>query len=77
MKITGIEHIQGNGLLLRPITEQNAELIVSATVSDIPDWTFIPRDLDQAAARAWIQRGFSTRENGQITVIPALPVFWK
>ena len=65
MKITGFEHIQGNGFLLRPITEKDAELMVAASISDVPDWTFIPRDLDQAAARAWIRRGSPARENGQ------------
>jgi RimJ/RimL family protein N-acetyltransferase len=65
MKITGFEHILGNDFLLRPITEEEAGLMVAASISDVPDWTFIPRDLDQAAARAWIRRGSPARENGQ------------
>jgi RimJ/RimL family protein N-acetyltransferase len=65
MKITGSERIQGKGFLLRPITEEDAELIAAASLSDIPDWTYIPRDMDQAAARTWIQRGFPARENGR------------
>ena len=64
MIITGSETIQGNGFSLRPITEEDAEVIVSASVSDVPDWTYIPRNLDQDAARAWIKRGFPARENG-------------
>lgn len=39
--------------------------MVAASLSDIPDWTFIPRDLDQDAARAWIQRGVLAKENGR------------
>jgi RimJ/RimL family protein N-acetyltransferase len=65
MKITDFEHIQGNGFSLRPITEEDAKLMVAASISDVPDWTFIPRDLDQAAAQAWIRRGSPARENGQ------------
>lgn len=65
MKITGSEHIQGKSFLLRPILEDDAGLIMAASVSDIPDWTYIPRNLDQAAARAWIQRGVPARETGR------------
>lgn len=65
MKLTGSERIQADGFLLRPIAENDADLIVAASVSDVPNWTFIPRDLDDEGARAWIRRGFSARENGQ------------
>jgi len=65
MKISGSERIQGDGFSLRPITEEDAELIVAASLSDIPDWTYIPRKLDQAAARVWIQRSIPARENGR------------
>jgi len=64
MIITGTEHIQGSGFSLRPITGEDAGLIVAASVSDIPDWTYIPRNQDLAAAQAWIQRGLPARENG-------------
>jgi RimJ/RimL family protein N-acetyltransferase len=65
MKVDDSEQLQGKGFLLRAITEKDAELIVAASVTDIPDWTFIPRGLDQTAARAWIRRGLPARENGQ------------
>jgi len=65
MKISGSENIQGDGFSLRPIAEEDAGLIVAASLSDIPDWTYIPRKLDQMAARAWIQRGIPARENGR------------
>jgi RimJ/RimL family protein N-acetyltransferase len=64
MKITGSERIEGDGLLLRPMTVEDAGLIAAASVTDIPDWTFIPRDLDHEAARAWIQKGFRARDDG-------------
>jgi RimJ/RimL family protein N-acetyltransferase len=64
MKITGSEHIQAEGILLRPIAEKDADLIVAASDSDVPNWTFIPRDLDQESARAWIRKGSPARENG-------------
>lgn len=64
MNITGTEYIQGNGFWLRPINEDDAEMIIAASLSDVPDWTYIPRNLDQASARAWIRRGFAARENG-------------
>lgn len=65
MELTGIKQIQGNGFTLRPINEEDAGLIAAASVTDIPDWTYIPRDLDNAAARAWIQRGLPARESGK------------
>jgi RimJ/RimL family protein N-acetyltransferase len=65
MKITGSEHIHGGGLLLRLIADEDAGLIAAASLSDVPDWTFVPRNLDEARARAWIRGGFSATENGQ------------
>ena len=65
MKITGSEDLQGDGFFLRPIAESDAELIVAASVSDIPDWTFIPRTLGQGGAEAWIRRGLHARESGR------------
>ncbi len=65
MKLTGSEHIPADRFLLRPIAENDASLIVAASVTDVPDWTFIPRDLDEEGARAWIRRGLLARERGQ------------
>jgi hypothetical protein len=65
MKITGSEHIQADNILLRPIAEQDAGLIVAASVSDVPDWTFVPRNLEEEGARAWIRKGVAARESGQ------------
>lgn len=65
MKITGSEQLQGDGLLLRPIAEDDARLIVDASRSDVPDWTFIPRDLDEDGAKAWIRRGLDGRRTGR------------
>jgi RimJ/RimL family protein N-acetyltransferase len=65
MEISGSEQLHGEGLLLRPIMESDAKLMVAASQSDIPDWTFIPRDLDQGQARAWIRRGLGARETGR------------
>jgi RimJ/RimL family protein N-acetyltransferase len=65
MKITGSEAIRGNGFSLRPIAEEDDELIMAASVCDVPEWTYIPRNLNQDAAQAWIQRGFPARENGR------------
>jgi len=65
MKISGSERIQGDGFSLRLITEDDADLIVAASLGDVPDWTYIPRKLDHVAARKWIQRGISVRENGR------------
>jgi len=65
MKISSSETLQGSGFLLRPITADDSDLIVAASTTDIPDWTYIPRNLDQATARSWIQRGLPARENGR------------
>jgi RimJ/RimL family protein N-acetyltransferase len=66
MDIPGSVQIQAQEFSLRPISEKDADLIVAASFSDIPDWTFIPRAMDRAAARRWIRRGFPARENGQM-----------
>jgi RimJ/RimL family protein N-acetyltransferase len=65
MNIAGSEKIQEGGLQLRPIAEADAGLIVAASVSDVPDWTYVPRSLDEGAAREWIRRGVQARETGQ------------
>jgi RimJ/RimL family protein N-acetyltransferase len=65
MKISGSGQVQGEGLLLRPISEADAQLMVAASRSDIPDWTFIPRELDQGQARKWIRRGLGARQTGR------------
>jgi RimJ/RimL family protein N-acetyltransferase len=67
MKITGSEQLHGEGFLLRPIMESDARLIVAASQSDVPDWTFIPRNLDEDEAEAWIRRGLGARETGRAT----------
>jgi RimJ/RimL family protein N-acetyltransferase len=45
--------------------EADAHVITAASVSDIPDWTFIPRELAEEDARAWIRKGLVAKENGQ------------
>lgn len=51
--------------MLRPIMEKDAQLMVAASQSDVPDWTFIPRNLDQGQSRTWIRRGLRARETGR------------
>ena len=65
MKITGSERLDGDGFLLRPIEESDAQVIIDASESDVPDWTFIPRDLDEDEAEAWIRRGLDVRAPGR------------
>jgi RimJ/RimL family protein N-acetyltransferase len=65
MNTADVGQLRGDGFLLRPIAEQDAELIVAASASDVPDWTFIPRNLGEDEARAWIRRGFAAIESGQ------------
>lgn len=48
--------LSGDGFLLRPLAEEDFELIAVASKTDIPDWTFVPRNLDEAAARAWVEK---------------------
>jgi RimJ/RimL family protein N-acetyltransferase len=65
MKITGSEQLHGDRFLLRPIAESDAQLIVHASESDVPDWTVLPRDLDKVDAKAWIRRGLGARRSGR------------
>jgi RimJ/RimL family protein N-acetyltransferase len=57
--------IVGPGVRLRPLDASDAALIATASRTDIPDWTFIPRDLDDTAARDWIERGMAARRAGR------------
>jgi RimJ/RimL family protein N-acetyltransferase len=65
MKISGSEKLEGEDFFLRPIAESDAQLMLAASHSDVPDWTFIPRDLDRDEAEAWIRRGLAARETGR------------
>lgn len=65
MEIDTAERLQGDGFHLRPIEVEDAEVIVSASRSDVPDWTYIPRDMDVEEARAWIRKGMPAREQGR------------
>jgi len=65
MRIRSSEQMRGEGFLLRPIAESDAQLMVDSSKTDIPDWTFIPRDLDKGEAEAWIRRGLAARETGR------------
>lgn len=47
------------------MAEADAGLIVTASRSDVPDWTYIPRNMDEEGAREWIRRGLQAREAGQ------------
>jgi len=64
MNIFQIENIQDGVVRLRPMVEGDADLIMTASFSDIPDWTFIPRSLDEEASRDWIRRGVKVRDTG-------------
>lgn len=65
MEIDKSERLQGDGFQLRPIEEEDADVMVAASDSDIPEWTYIPRDMDAQAARAWIRKGLPAREEGR------------
>jgi RimJ/RimL family protein N-acetyltransferase len=65
LHIDGTEQLRGDGFVLRPISEGDAGLIRGASTTDVPDWTFIPRDLDEEGARAWIRKGISARDSGR------------
>jgi RimJ/RimL family protein N-acetyltransferase len=56
--------VGGEGLSLRVLAEEDAGLLVAASRSDVPDWTFIPQDLGEDAARVWIRRSVAARERG-------------
>jgi ribosomal-protein-alanine N-acetyltransferase len=65
MKINRSERLQGDGFHLRLLEEDEAEVIVRASRSDVPEWTYIPRDLDAEGAQAWIRKGIAGREEGR------------
>lgn len=48
--------LRGEGFLLRPLAEGDFGLIAAASRTDVPDWTFVPRALDDSAAREWLAK---------------------
>lgn len=65
MKINSSERIQGQGFHLRLLAEEDAEVIMRASQSDVPEWTYIPRDLDLESARRWIRERIEGRQVGR------------
>lgn len=65
MESASVEPLAGEAFTLRVLVEEDADLIVAASRTDVPDWTYIPRDLDGEGARAWIRRSVEARERGQ------------
>ena len=65
MNTGGCEVLHGDGFVLRPISECDSSVIVVASISDVPDWTYVPRDLDDEGARAWIRKRIPARDEGQ------------
>lgn len=65
MEIKTSERLQGDGFHLRLIEEEDAEVIVLASQSDVTEWTYIPRNLDAEGAQAWIRKGIRAREKGR------------
>jgi RimJ/RimL family protein N-acetyltransferase len=65
MEIPDIVRIQQGQLLLRPIAEADTALIAAASLTDVPDWTYIPRDLSEQAARNWIRQRLPARQAGR------------
>jgi len=57
--------ISANGFALRPMREDDFLLVVEASRSDVPDWTFIPRNLEEETARAWIAEGVTASRAGR------------
>jgi RimJ/RimL family protein N-acetyltransferase len=65
MEAATAAEVRGDGFSLHPMVADDFGLIVQASGTDIPDWTFIPRDADESSARAWISKGIAARESGR------------
>ena len=48
---------------------EDADVIVVASRSDISEWTYIPREMDEQAARAWIRKGLPAKAKGKRSVL--------
>ncbi|MCC6903636.1 MAG: GNAT family N-acetyltransferase [Polyangiaceae bacterium] len=42
--------------MLRPLAPNDFGMIATASKSDVPDWTFVPRDLSEVDAKVWVER---------------------
>ena len=62
--------LAGDGFVLRPLRESDFPLFVAASQSDVPDWPFVPRDLDEASARPWVaERAAASAAGGPIRLV--------
>lgn len=64
MRTDRLDPVLAGGFVLRPLTVDDTALIRAAGSTDVPDWTFLPRDVDEAAARAWLERDLADRDDG-------------
>lgn len=65
MEIKDSALLQGDGYHLRLLETGDAKVILRASQTDVPDWTYIPRDLDLDGAAAWIHMGVERRPEGR------------
>lgn len=42
--------------MLRPLADHDFGMIAAASRSDVPDWTFVPRDLSDQDAKVWVEK---------------------
>lgn len=70
---TTVRQIEASGCRLRPIRKTDARLIVTASRTDVPNWTLLPRDMSEPRARSWISRGMEAMQEsrGVLFVIEA------
>ncbi len=64
MEAASVDRLAGEGFVLRPITHRDTGLLVEASRTDIPDWTYLPRDLQPEDASTMIERTEAVRQSG-------------
>lgn len=61
MQSADVVELTGGAFLLRPIEARDAGLLAEASRTDIPEWTYLRRDLDTKTATAIIERSEQVR----------------
>lgn len=64
MNSAEVDQLIGDGFVLRPIAPDDAPLLVEASATDIPEWTYLRRNLSVESATSLIERGEPARMAG-------------
>lgn len=64
MRTDDLGRVDAGTFVLRPLSTDDTALVVAAGRTDVPDWTFLGRDVDDDEARSWLERDLAGVADG-------------